>query len=190
MANGSVGFHSAHLQVAEKVELGTAVWIDVPGFTEWDPRVNTSSTDIEADGGVYETVYGATSGEGTVTAVDMTPTIQVATNGGVAISDTTGGIDTVDLAGSYIAPPIMLADWVPNVGKKHNPDIAGLRTVLLNANLSPWRRSGGQASTHNWTADLKFSGTETEPIIRYQWLKTAPVFTAGVMPVPVPVSTP
>ena len=98
--------------------------------------------------------------------------------------------DTVDLATQYIAPPIMLSDWVPNVGQKNNPDIAGLRTVLLNASLSPWRRSAGQSTTHNWTTDLRFSGTDEEPPIRYQWLQAAPTFTEGVMDVPEPVSTP
>lgn len=187
---GSVGFNSAHLQAAEKADEASATWIDITGFSDWDPRVNTTSTDIEADGGTYETVWGATTGEGTVTVVDMEPATLTLTNGGTMISDTAGGIDTVDLAGSYVAPPVMLADWVPNVGKKHNPAIAGLRTVLLNATLSPWRRSAGQGSTHTWTSDLRFSGTDTEPTIRYQWLKTAPTFTDGVMPVPAPVTTP
>lgn len=183
---GSVGFNSAHLQFAEKESLATATWVDIPGFSEWDPRVNTDSTDIAADGGTYETVFGATRGEGTVTAVDMNPTVMAGTNGGTVITDTSGGIDTVDLAGQYVAPPIMLSDWVPNVGQKNNPDVAGLRTVLLNASLSPWRRSAGQGTTHNWTTDLRFSGTDEEPTIRYQWLQAAPTFTDGVMDVPAP----
>lgn len=183
---GAVGFNSAHLQFAQKAPLSDATWIDIPGFTEWSPQATTDSTDIAADGGTYETVYGATRGEGTVTTVDMTPVVMAETNGGTAVSDTAGGIDTVDLASQYIAPPLMMSDWVPNVGRKNNPDVAGLRTVLLNASLSQWRRSSGQGTTHNWTADLRFSGTETEPIIRYQWLQAAPTFTDGVMDVPEP----
>lgn len=181
MANGSVGYSLTHLQLGTTVATVTT-WVDVPGSQTWEPSIDAPDEDIKADGQNYVTVYGAPIGSGNVTFIDGNLAVMAGFNGGTVATAGTGPtkIDTYKVYGSYVPPVFSLADWVPNVDKGHNPGIAGMRTVAPTVTAKPLTRSSGQESIVTWSADTKFVGVGTAPMLVYETLAAAPTMTSGV----------
>lgn len=180
MANkGAVTYNQSHVQVADKA--GTT-WVDITGVVSLEPSITANSEPINADGMIYATAYEAVTGEGDLVTIDVSPAIMAALNGGEVTSvGSTSPAETWELASDYVAPAIQVAEWSANIDKVHNPTITGLRMVFPNATSAPGTRSGGQNSVGEWTFPLTFNGTDTSPIVRYEWLTAEPTFTGGTM---------
>lgn len=181
----AVGYNLTHLQVAAKQAVPT--YIDVPGAMSWEPAITADTEEIRADGAVYTTAYSAPSGEGDLTFIDMKSNVVVVINGGVVSTSGTAPntITRYEQQGTYVPPAFIIADWVPNIDRGHDPNVAGMRTSVPNATSAPVTRTSGQETAFEWTAATRFTAASTTaPMIIYEWLETAPTFTGGVIPGP------
>lgn len=178
----TVTYNLNHVQVSA-IET-TRTWVDVPGTTNWEPSVTTDSEDILADGGVYATAYSAPVGEGDLTWIDANLAVLALINGGIVSSSGTGAmaIERYEVPAQYVAVPFSISGWEPNIAKDKDPS-AGLRTTAPIVTAGVASKSSGQESTGEWTAETRFRGGPTTPMLIYELLASTPVFTAGVMPV-------
>lgn len=181
---GSVGYNLNHVQIGTD-DGSTVTWLDAPGSRSWEPGVSADSSDERADGQVYVTAYSSPVGEGDLVIIDMNSGVMAAVNA-TEVSSYGTAPDTITraaLAGNYVPEPFAIADWVPNIDGAHNPDVAGMRTIVPNATAQPATRSSGQESIVEWTVATKFTPSADNELIIYEWLASDPVFTDGVMPV-------
>lgn len=182
MANGSVGYNLNHIQCAVLEDGEPGTWVDFAGSQSWEPSINIDTTDIQGDGQAYVTAYGVPTGEGDFTFIDPSPTNFATVNGGVVSTYGTGAneVTRYEQRAEYIAIPFAISDWVPNIDKGHNPDTAGMRTIVGNATAEPVTRSSGQESTVEWTVATRFTRDAAGNLIVYEWLASEPTFTNGV----------
>lgn len=180
----AVGYSLHHLQGAP-VE-ASPTWIDIPGITTWEPSITADSTPVKADGQTYVTAYASPEGSGNLTFIDANLGVFALLNGGTVSSSGTGPteIERYEQPGQYVPVPFSLSDWVPNIDRGHDPDVAGMRTTVPNATAAPVTRTSGQETIFEWTAATTFYGIDPDPMIIYEKLATAPTFALEVFTVP------
>ncbi|MGB3328217.1 MAG: hypothetical protein WBA46_04630 [Thermomicrobiales bacterium] len=188
----SVANNISHSQVAPKPPTGSPTFVDVPGTTSLEPSINANANDILADGMVYVTAYDSPVGQFTINWVDDNFPVLVTINGGTASSTGTAGtkIDRYEQPGVYVPVPFIAASLEPNIDKIHDASVACFVTTIPNATASPASKTSGQQTTHEWSADGRFTADGTGPMIIYEKYATTPTFTAGVIPVNVTPPTP
>jgi|SRR6185437_3905660 len=183
MTSGTVSYNTQHVQVG--LVGATPTFVDVPGSVDWEPTISASPTPVKADGTTYYTAYASPDLSGDLTWIDGNSAVLGIINGGTVSSSGTAGtvIDRYEQPGVFVPTDFIISKWEPNVDRGHNPDVAGLRTTTPHTSASPASKSGGQESTGMWTASTNATPVGDDPLIIYEWMATAPVFTAGVMPV-------
>lgn len=178
----AVGYSLNHVQAASTAAAPPYTWIDIPGSVNWEPTVESDSEEIMADGSVYVTAYGNPVGSGDLMWIDDILAVRALLNGGTV--STTGIspsiIERYELPGTYVPVPFALSDWVPNIDRFHDPDVAGTRTTAPNCTAGVISRTSGQETVQELTATTSMTQDANGVMLIVEKLETSPVFTNGV----------
>lgn len=178
----ATGYNLNHLQVAPKAT--TPVFVDVNYATTAEFGIDQDSDTLRADGGSKVTAYGAREGTGSIGfASAKLSAIAVMTGDTFSTSGVAGStlIDRLEIAGSVTPPSLILAGWIPNVDG--NSTSAGMRVTVANGTLSVPSTSFEQESWTEFESDLSYVSNEDDIMLIWEVMDTAPVYTAGVIPV-------
>jgi len=177
----ATGYNLNHSQVAAKGP--TPVYKDVNYATTLEPTIDQDSETLNADGKKAVTAQGAPEGSGSVGFASIDLATMAVMTGAVLSSSGTGAtvIQRMVVPGNYSPPAVIWSSWIPNVDG--NTTSAGLRVTIPNAKLTFPSGTFGQEEWSEMTSDLSFVADETNQMMIWEDMTTAPTFTSGVMPV-------
>ncbi len=177
---GVTGYNLNHFQIAPKVT--TPVYKDVNYAISWEFPIEQDSETLNADGKKAVSAEGAPEGGGSITFASADLSVIGVFTGGTASSSGAGAtlINRLVVPGNYTAPATIGVGWIPNVDG--NSTSAGLRVTIPNAKYTMPSASFEQESWTEFSADQSFVANESNVMLIWEDLATAPTYTAGVIP--------
>lgn len=178
---GTVTYNLEHAQVA--LVGASPTYLDVPGVTTLDATVSSSVSYMSADGAKKYAAWSAPEGSGSLGFAEADFGVLAVINGGT--ESTTGTtpaiVDRYVQPGTQVVTQFILAGYGSNVNA--SADRAGFRVIIPNASAAPASMAMGQETWGEWTADLAFTPDDSDNLVIYELLETAPTYTDDVFTV-------
>lgn len=178
---GTVTYQLEHAQVA--VKEASPTYLDVPGVDTVEATVNSSVNYLSGDGAKKYAAWTAPEGSGRLGFAEADFAVLVVINGGTSSSTgtTPAIVDRYVQPATANNPDFILVGYAKNVNA--NQDRAGFRIILPGATAAPASIAMGQETWGSWGADLAFTGDDSDQLVIYEQLETAPTFTGDIFTV-------